>query len=100
MVYYLAADVSIVLSAFDTFGMVVLEAMAAGLPVIVSPSVGAKDLMAEGVNGYILPSPQDVEVWRRPYCPVVGCRTTGKDGFSSGTDGINARLGEVGRKDG
>lgn len=60
--YYRAADIFIMLSAFDTFGMVVLEAMAAGLPVIVSPNVGAKDLVREGINGFILPSPQDVDV--------------------------------------
>lgn len=57
--YYRAADIFIMLSKFDTFGMVVLEAMAAGLPVIVSPNVGAKDLVEEGVNGFVLPAPQD-----------------------------------------
>ena len=59
--YYRAADIFIMLSKFDTFGMVVLEAMAAGLPVIVSPNVGAKDLVQEGVNGFILPAPHDVD---------------------------------------
>lgn len=59
--YYKAADAFIMLSRFDTFGMVVLEAMAAGLPVIVSPNVGAKDIVEEDVNGYILPTPRDAE---------------------------------------
>ncbi|MBU0620427.1 MAG: glycosyltransferase family 4 protein [Gammaproteobacteria bacterium] len=59
--YYRAADAFVLFSRYDTFGMVVLEAMAAGLPVIVSPNVGAKDLVEEGCNGYILPAPQDVE---------------------------------------
>jgi UDP-glucose:(heptosyl)LPS alpha-1,3-glucosyltransferase len=59
--YYRAADIFIMLSAFDTFGMVVLEAMAAGLPVIVSSNVGAKDLVEEGVNGFILEAPVDVD---------------------------------------
>ena len=59
--YYRAADVFIMLSKFDTFGMVVLEAMAAGLPVIVSPNVGAKDLVDEGVNGYVLPKHLDAD---------------------------------------
>jgi len=57
--YYRAADIFVMLSKFDTFGMVVLEAMAAGLPVVVSPNVGAKDLVNEGVNGFILPAPED-----------------------------------------
>lgn len=59
--YYRAADIFIMLSKFDTFGMVVLEAMAAGLPVIVSPNVGAKDIVEEGVNGFVVPGCQDVD---------------------------------------
>lgn len=57
--YYRAADIFIMLSKFDTFGMVVLEAMAAGLPVILSPNVGAKDLVEEGINGFVLPELQN-----------------------------------------
>lgn len=57
--FYRAADLFAMLSTFDTFGMVVLEAMAAGLPVIVSPNVGAKDLVEEGGNGFVVPSPED-----------------------------------------
>ena len=51
---YLAGDLYVMLSRFDTFGMVVLEAMAAGLPVIVSSNVGAKDLVQEGKNGFVI----------------------------------------------
>ena len=57
--YYRAADLFAMLSAFDTFGMAVLEAMAAGLPVIVSRNVGAKDLVEDGVNGFVAPAPGD-----------------------------------------
>jgi len=60
--YYRAADAFAMLSGFDTFGMVVLEAMAAGLPVIVGPNVGAKDVVSEGVNGFVLPDGRDAEV--------------------------------------
>jgi len=51
---YAASDVFSMLSKFDTFGMAALEAMAASLPVIVSGNVGAKDLVRQGVNGYII----------------------------------------------
>ncbi len=51
---YLASDIYAMLSEFDTFGMVVLEAMAASLPVIISRNVGAKDIVASGGNGYIV----------------------------------------------
>jgi len=59
---YLACDIFCMLSYFDTFGLVVLEAMAAGLPVVISERVGAKDVVKEGVNGFVIDdneSPQD-----------------------------------------
>jgi UDP-glucose:(heptosyl)LPS alpha-1,3-glucosyltransferase len=52
--YYLASDIFAMPSRFDTFGLAVLEAMAAGLPVIITPRVGARDLVESGVNGFIL----------------------------------------------
>ena len=42
-------------SLFDSFGMVVVEAMACGLPVIVSDMVGAGQLIEEGRNGFVVP---------------------------------------------
>jgi glycosyltransferase involved in cell wall biosynthesis len=39
----------------DGFGMVVIEAMASGLPVIVSENTGAKDCVREGVDGQVVP---------------------------------------------
>jgi UDP-glucose:(heptosyl)LPS alpha-1,3-glucosyltransferase len=51
---YIASDAFSILSKFDTFGMAALEAMAASLPVTISSNVGAKDLVRQGVNGYII----------------------------------------------
>jgi UDP-glucose:(heptosyl)LPS alpha-1,3-glucosyltransferase len=59
--FYLAGDLYAMLSRFDTFGMVVLEAMAAGLPVLISGSVGARDIVREGENGFVVESPADPE---------------------------------------
>lgn len=59
--YYKAADLFAMLSRFDTFGMVVLEAMASGLPVLVSSGVGAKDLVKDGVNGFVLDDCDDAD---------------------------------------
>ncbi|MGZ6206028.1 MAG: glycosyltransferase family 4 protein [Syntrophales bacterium] len=53
---YVASDIFSMLSRFDTFGMAALEAMAASLPVIISSNVGAKDLIRQGVNGYVTDS--------------------------------------------
>ncbi len=51
---YMASDIFSMLSKFDTFGMVVLEAMSASLPVVISENVGAKDLVRDDVNGYVV----------------------------------------------
>lgn len=53
--YYLASDLFVMPSRMDTFGLVVLEAMAAGLPVVISANVGAADLVTQGISGFILP---------------------------------------------
>jgi len=59
--YYRAADCLMLPSAFETFGMVVLEAMAAGLPVIISPKMGVKDAVDHGRTGFILPAADDAK---------------------------------------
>jgi glycosyltransferase involved in cell wall biosynthesis len=43
-------------SLADGFGYVVAEAMASGLPVIVTEATGAADLVIDGENGYIVPA--------------------------------------------
>lgn len=61
--YYLASDIFAMPSRFDTFGLAVLEAMAGGLPAIVTETVGAKDLLDHGLNGFVLPAnplPEDI----------------------------------------
>jgi len=47
-------------SLFEGFGLVLVEAMAAGLPVIGSTHSAAPDLIEDGVHGYVL-APDDVE---------------------------------------
>lgn len=49
------ADVLVLPSRNDSYGMVVAEALASGTPVLVSGMVGAKDLVSEGKTGWIVP---------------------------------------------
>ena len=49
---YASADIFVFPSAMETFGLVVTEAMAAGLPVVASRVGGVGDVVQEGVNGY------------------------------------------------
>lgn len=52
------ADCLVLPSRHDSFGMVVVEAMAAGIPAMVSDHVGAKEAVREGETGWIVP-PED-----------------------------------------
>jgi glycosyltransferase involved in cell wall biosynthesis len=55
-----SSDVLVLPSRWDGWGMVVNEALSAGVPVIASDRCGAADLVQEGVNGYVFRS-EDVE---------------------------------------
>jgi glycosyltransferase involved in cell wall biosynthesis len=48
---YASADVFVFPSAFESFGLVILEAMASGTPVVSSRVGGAQDMIEEGVSG-------------------------------------------------
>jgi glycosyltransferase involved in cell wall biosynthesis len=50
---YASADLFVFPSATDTFGNVVLEAQASGLPVIVSDQGGPRELMIDGETGVV-----------------------------------------------
>ena len=53
--YYSAADVLVMPSHYESFGMVALEAMACGTPVIASQVGGLAFLVKDGVTGYHVP---------------------------------------------
>ncbi|BBO72562.1 transferase [Desulfosarcina alkanivorans] len=52
--YYALADVVVLPSRSEAFGMSVLEGMACGLPVVVTPNAGVADLIVHGENGLIM----------------------------------------------
>jgi UDP-glucose:(heptosyl)LPS alpha-1,3-glucosyltransferase len=51
---YAAADALLLPTPYDAFAMVVSEAMACGLPVVVSREAGVSELIRHGVNGLLL----------------------------------------------
>ena len=58
--YYAAADVFVLPSLFEGFGMTILEAMACGLPVVSSGNTGAAGLIENGRNGFVFHDQDEV----------------------------------------
>jgi D-inositol-3-phosphate glycosyltransferase len=53
--YYSAADVCVVPSHYESFGLVAVEAMASGLPVVASRVGGLTGTVRDGETGYLVP---------------------------------------------
>lgn len=60
--FYLSSDVFVLPTLEDLFGIVVIEAMALGLPVLTTPYAGARELIKDGYSGYL-------------FDPAVQCST-------------------------
>ena len=58
--HYTRASVFIFPSLVEGFGLVLLEAMACGIPIITTPNTAGLDLITDGVEGFIVPI-RDVE---------------------------------------
>ncbi len=57
---YASADIFLHCSITETFGLVVLESMASGVPVVARDEGGPSDIVDDGVTGYLVP-PHDLD---------------------------------------
>lgn len=57
--YYAAADVFALPTQYEAWGLVLVEAMACGLPVVTSRLAGAAVAVSDGRSGYLLDDPRD-----------------------------------------
>ncbi|MEO8395588.1 MAG: glycosyltransferase, partial [Chloroflexota bacterium] len=72
---YASADAFMFTGANETFGQVVQEAMASGLPAIIIDQGGITDQVIPGENGYICPAdPQAFAAAARRLCDDPGLR--------------------------
>ncbi len=58
--FYAAADVLVLPTQYEPFGIVIVEALASGLPVIASRLAGAASAISDGGTGRLLAEPTDV----------------------------------------
>jgi len=57
---YLGLDLFVFPSRFDTFGNVILEALAHGMPAVAYGCKGPKDILADGESGYLVESIEEM----------------------------------------
>jgi phosphatidylinositol alpha 1,6-mannosyltransferase len=67
---YASSDIFLFPSETETFGNVVLEAMASGLVTVCADATGSRDLVKAGVTGYLL-SPQDTPAFTEALTTLI-----------------------------
>ena len=87
---YASSDIFVFPSTTDTFGNVILEAQASGLPVVVSDSGGPKELVADKANGLITKS-HDVEDFTCAIRALVTNRALRERMASAARDSVTDR---------
>lgn len=69
--YYASADILVHPTFYDPCSLVVLEALASGLPVITTISNGAGGIVTAGQEGFVLDDPRDAEVLAETILSLV-----------------------------
>jgi UDP-glucose:(heptosyl)LPS alpha-1,3-glucosyltransferase len=72
--YYAAADLFALPTQYEAWGMVIVEALACGLPVLTSRLAGAAITVQEGHTGYLLEDPRDVTEIAGKVRQLLDCR--------------------------
>ena len=69
--FYRAADVFTLTSSYgESFSVAALEAMAMGLPCVLTNVSGAREMIVEGVNGFLVKAGQPLDIsngWKRAF---------------------------------
>jgi glycosyltransferase involved in cell wall biosynthesis len=82
---YVAADVFVLPSDWEAFGIVLLEAMACGTPCVVADRGGPKEVVVDGETGIVAPY-GDEGAWKEALVTLID------------DAGLRERMGQAGRK--
>jgi hypothetical protein len=93
---YASADVFAFPSFTETFGQVVLEALASGLPVVGLDAEGTRDLVSHARTGLLLPLPHKAVTGENPSrtWPTI-CRDHSTEIFAECAEGYASLLGQA-----
>ena len=83
---YQSSDLFLFPSRRDQLGVVLIEAAASGLPIISTDVGGAKEIVRDNLNGYLMPYESKVEDWAQKI------RSFSNDPALLEKLGVNARL--------
>lgn len=87
-----AADVALVPSRYEPFGLVALEAMAAGTPVVVSDTGGLRDIVSDGTTGLVVP-PGEPAALAEAVASLLGDRARRDEMGRAGAARVGTRFG-------
>ncbi len=101
--YYSAADVCVLPSYYESFGLAALESLACGTPVVASRVGGPLSFIVDGVNGHLVPerSPEayarclDVVMLEGPEMAEAARSTATELGWDSVADGLLAHYASM-----
>jgi glycosyltransferase involved in cell wall biosynthesis len=88
--FYAAADIYTAPSLEDSFNLPVLEAMACGVPVLVSVKAGVSEFLADGVDGILLTEPENAELLAKKLSGLLPGNEQGRE--------LREKLGASGEK--
>jgi glycosyltransferase involved in cell wall biosynthesis len=86
-----ASDIAVHCSDREPFGLVLIEAMASGLPVVASDVDGPREIIRHGVNGLLVP-PRDVEGFASAIEQILSLPDRGRHMGKAGLETVTARF--------
>lgn len=81
--YFAAADVYVQPTFYDPCSLVVLEALASGLPVVTSRFNGAGELIHPGREGFLIDDPADADELTQALRPLLDASTRDRFGIAA-----------------